>query len=264
MWFDLRHERVVNLASKLVSPRWWGVEVHNPLARGNRLGGREIEKKGHPSSGGVQLQVALDQCSAERAVELAQLLRPHIQRIEVGTPLVYHYGTRLLEQIKVACPELDLVADFKIMDAGEYEAEIAFEAGADIVTVLACAEDQTIHGCLTSAQRHRRRVMADLISAPADRFRELDALGLHEVCVHTGVDRQDLDENPLALLKNVGKYIRTPLAVAGGVNLESLGSILEAKPSVVIVGSAITTAEEPESVARSMADIIARNAVREA
>lgn len=223
-----------------------------------------MEKKGDPNSRDVQLQVALDQCDAVRAVELAQLLRPYIQRIEVGTPLVYRYGTRLLEQIKVSCPELTLVADFKIMDAGEHEADIAFEAGADIVTVLACAEDQTIHGCLTSAHRYRGRVMADLISASADRFRELDALGLHEVCVHTGVDRQDLDEDPLALLKDVGKHINTPLAVAGGVNLDSLGPILDAKPSVVIVGSAITAAEEPESVARSIADAVARNAVREA
>ena len=223
-----------------------------------------MEKKGNPDFGGVQLQVALDQCEAGRAVELAQLLRPYIQRIEVGTPLVYRYGTLLLRRIKAACPDLDLVADFKIVDAGEHEADIAFEAGADIVTVLACAEDQTIHGCLNSARRYGGRVMADLISAPTNRFLELDALGLHEVCVHTGVDRQDLDESPLALLKEVSEYTRTPLAVAGGVNLDSLGLILDAKPSVVIVGSAIATAEKPESVARSMADVIARNSIREA
>lgn len=229
-----------------------------------RWAGYEMEEKGNPGFRDVQLQVALDQCDAGRAVELAQLLRPYIQRIEVGTPLVYRYGTRLLKQIKAACPSLDLVADFKIMDAGEHEADIAFEAGADVVTVLACAEDQTIHGCLTSARRYGGRVMADLISAPIDRFSELDALGLHEVCVHTGVDRQDLDENPLTFLKEVGEYTRTPLAVAGGINLDSLVPILDAKPSIVIVGSAIATAEEPESVARSMADIIARNSIREA
>lgn len=221
-----------------------------------------MEKEGNPKSRNVQLQVALDQGDAVRAVELAQLLRPYVQRVEVGTPLVYRYGTRLLEQMKVACPELTLVADFKIMDAGEHEADIAFGAGADIVTVLACAEDQTIQGCLASAHRHGGRVMADLMGAPANRYCELDALGLHEVCVHTGVDRQGLDGDPLALLKDVGKHIHTPLAVAGGVNLDSLGSILDANPSVVIVGSAITTAKEPESVARSVADAIARNAAR--
>ena len=37
-----------------------------------------------------------------------------------------------------------LLADLKIMDAGEGEASLAFEAGAGIVTVLGVAHDETI------------------------------------------------------------------------------------------------------------------------
>ncbi len=42
-------------------------------------------------------------------------------------------------------------ADLKTMDAGEPEAEIAFEAGADLVSVLGSADDSTIAGAVKAA-----------------------------------------------------------------------------------------------------------------
>ena len=39
------------------------------------------------------------------------------------------------------------------MDAGEHEANLAFNAGADIVTVLGVAHDETIRGVVRAARR---------------------------------------------------------------------------------------------------------------
>ena len=47
----------------------------------------------------------------------------------------------------------DYRADLKIMDAGEHEANLAFNAGADIVTVLGVAHDETIRGVVRAARR---------------------------------------------------------------------------------------------------------------
>ena len=43
------------------------------------------------------------------------------------------------------------------MDAGEFEADKCFEAGADIVTVLGVSNDETIEGCVRSAKKYGKK-----------------------------------------------------------------------------------------------------------
>lgn len=58
-----------------------------------------------------------------------------------------------------------MLADLKIMDAGEHEASLAFAAGADIVTVLGLSADSTVSGAVAAARAAGggRLVMADMI-----------------------------------------------------------------------------------------------------
>jgi 3-keto-L-gulonate-6-phosphate decarboxylase len=85
-----------------------------------------------------------------------------------------------------------LVADMKTMDAGSYEAALAFEAGADVVTVLGCADDETVRGAVREANRAGRFVAADLIAVPnqVQRAQQLEQLGVHYIGIHTGLDQQ--------------------------------------------------------------------------
>jgi 3-hexulose-6-phosphate synthase len=76
-----------------------------------------------------------------------------------------------------------VLADLKIMDAGEHEAELAFSAGADIVTVLGVAHDETIQGVVRAARRAgggTKEVMVDLINTvdPAARAAQVAELGV--------------------------------------------------------------------------------------
>ena len=69
-----------------------------------------------------------------------------------------------METIKTRFPDKKCLADLKIMDAGKIEATSAFQRGADIVTVLGCADDQTVRGALEAAEAHGGLLMADLIN----------------------------------------------------------------------------------------------------
>jgi len=76
-----------------------------------------------------------------------------------------------------------VLADLKIMDAGEHEANLAFAAGADIVTVLGVAHDETVQGVVRAARRARggaKEVMVDLINTtdPAARAAQVAKLGV--------------------------------------------------------------------------------------
>ena len=211
------------------------------------------------SANGVQLQAALDSGSREDVLELAAALNGHVDRIEVGTPLVFRFGAPLVTAVKAACPDCAVMADFKIVDAGEHEAEIAFDAGADLVTVLAAADDETISGCLEAAARYGKQVTADLIGLddPPSRVAALQCLGVHEVCVHTGVDRQRVGDDPLAVLRAVREVATVSVAVAGGITLETLAGVLAYRPDVVIVGAGITSSADPVVAAAAMGRVLA-------
>jgi 3-hexulose-6-phosphate synthase len=99
----------------------------------------------------MKLQFAMDTLTTEAALELAAAAAPHVDIIELGTPLIKSAGLSAITAIKDAHPDKIVFADLKTMDAGELEADIAFQAGADLVTVLGVAGDSTIVGAVKAA-----------------------------------------------------------------------------------------------------------------
>jgi 3-hexulose-6-phosphate synthase len=90
----------------------------------------------------------MDVLTVEAALELAGKVAEYVDIIELGTPLVKNAGLSAVTAVKTAHPDKIVFADMKTMDAGELEAEIAFGAGADLVSVLGSADDSTIAGAV--------------------------------------------------------------------------------------------------------------------
>ena len=84
----------------------------------------------------MKLQLALDDITLEDAIALVHRVHDYVDIIEIGTPFVIAYGMEAVRVMKKEFPEKELLADLKIMDAGDYEAEEALQAGADYVTVV--------------------------------------------------------------------------------------------------------------------------------
>ena len=78
----------------------------------------------------MKLQLALDDITLEDALSLVRTVRDYIDIIEIGTPFVIEYGMEAVRVMKKEFPEKEILADLKIMDAGDYEAEEALKAGA--------------------------------------------------------------------------------------------------------------------------------------
>jgi len=195
----------------------------------------------------AKLQLALDG-ALPTALDILSAVHPHIDIAEIGTPLVFREGMKALRRIRAEYPQLALTADLKIMDAGKAEADIAFDAGADLVTVMAVAADATIAGALNSAAAHGKRVMVDMMQVADTRARalELASLGCDLLCLHTAYDQQAAQGSPFAQLAELRAALPSMhLAIAGGLKLSDLERILPLKPQVIIVGSAITASADP-------------------
>lgn len=166
----------------------------------------------------MELQLALDLVNIPEAKQIVAEVQEHIDIVEIGTPVVINEGLRAVKEIKEQFPSLKVLADLKVMDAGAYEVMKAAEAGADIVTILGATDDATIRGAVEEAKKHNTKILVDMINVKdiETRAREIDALGVDYICVHTGYDLQAEGQSPfeqLRIIKNVVKNSKT--AVAG-------------------------------------------------
>ena len=207
----------------------------------------------------MKLQLALDRVDLSGILSVLHEIGDLVDIVEIGTPVIIREGVRAVAETKRAFPKMEVLADLKIMDAGEYEASIAFDAGADIVTVLGAAHDATIRGAIRQARARSRRVMVDMIAVedvPA-RARQVDEMGADFVCVHTATDLHGAGHDPLRDLAAVAPLLdRTSLAVAGGIEPGSLPRIAAYRPAIVVVGSYITQNLDRRGAALGIRDLL--------
>jgi 3-hexulose-6-phosphate synthase len=206
----------------------------------------------------MKLQVAIDLLSTADALALLNKVAEHVDVIELGTPLIKQQGLSVVTNVKAAYPDKLVFADMKTMDAGELEADLAFKAGADIMTVLGSAGDSTIAGAVKSGKAHGKAVVADMIGVAdkAKRLKELKALGVSWVELHAGLDEQAQAGYSIEKLLEVGREAGIPFSVAGGVNAQRIESVESSGATIAVAGAAIYGAKDPEVAAKSLRDKI--------
>jgi len=207
----------------------------------------------------MKLQVAMDVLTTADALALAGKVAEHVDIIELGTPLIKAEGLRAITAIKEAHPDKIVFADLKTMDAGELEADIAFSAGADLVTVLGTAGDSTIVGAVKAAAKHGKGVVVDLIGVAdkATRAREVTALGAEFVEMHAGLDEQAEEGFTFNTLLSEGTTSGVAFSVAGGVSVATIEAVQKSGALVAVAGGAIYSAADPAAAAAALRAAIA-------
>jgi len=204
----------------------------------------------------LNIQLALDRFEIERAIAIARLAAPYVQWIEVGTSMIKQFGMDSVRAVRRAFPDHIVVADMKTFDNAAYEFDMCFDAGADAATVMGAAPPITVEACMNVGARRGKRVMIDLLQTTEEEQVLLTAYRDAVFCVHVSKDEQELaagggtlacagERSPLLRLKRQGLLT----AVAGGITLDALPGLTALRPDVVIVGSAITLADDPAGAA---------------
>lgn len=202
----------------------------------------------------VEIQLALDFIDLPRALKVAAEAAPYVDRLEAGTPLIKSEGLESVRQLKKHFPDKIIVADMKVMDAGRIEVESAFKAGAQTVHVLGVASDATLRECVEAAENYGGQIILDLMELqdPVRRAKEAQALGIHALCVHTPIDEQMQGKSPFATLRQVAASVSIPVAVAGGLNSETVGEAAACGAQILIVGGAIIKSPDAAESARQI------------
>ena len=206
------------------------------------------------------LQLANDSHIRSDFFTLAIKVASHVDIIEVGTPALLAHGMELVRETKAAFPGHKVLADAKIVDGGYLEAAMAFQSGADIVTVLAFAPVKTIQETVKAADEFGGQIMLDTLAIKSiEEFVSKAApLSPDYVCLHTSADLSDVGEDShlTGYAEKMGTLRRilphTMIAVAGGISLDNLPVLLSLRPDVVIAGRSISRAENPVEAAATM------------
>ncbi len=211
--------------------------------------------------------MALDLLELDRSIQIArEAIAGGADWIEAGTPLIKSEGMDAVREMKKALPGTKIVADMKTVDTGALEVEMAAKAGADIVAMLATSDNSTIEDAMRAARKYGVQIMMDLLTVPdpVARSRELEGLGVDYICVHVGIDQQMTGRDTIDFLKEIVKEVKTPVAAAGGINVEIGAEAIASGAAIVIVGGSIVRSADVTGSARKLREAIdhAESAVR--
>ena len=209
------------------------------------------------------LQLALDTHDLPSALAPLQKAAAHIDIIEVGTILWLAEGMGAVRVIRSLFPDKIILADVRIAEAGGIIAKMAFEAGADWVSVVSGASPSTAEVVYDVAQRYGGDVQIELSEGwtweNVGRWR---AIGIDQMIVHRSRDAEaqgslswsaaDLDN--IERLADMGCRV----TVAGSVGVDDVAAFAGIPVYIFISGRAIRNASDPARAAAAFQEAIAR------
>ncbi|MBN1244649.1 bifunctional 5,6,7,8-tetrahydromethanopterin hydro-lyase/3-hexulose-6-phosphate synthase [Candidatus Bathyarchaeota archaeon] len=206
------------------------------------------------------LQISLDAPSLEGAKKVISQL-PGSDRliIEVGTPLIKRYGTRVISDLRQVAKDAFMVADLKTLDVGKVEADIAYEDTADAVVAAGLAPPETLNAFVHEAKRLGIYAVIDMLNVE-DVLGKLKSLKDFPdiVILHRGIDQESGRTCGLERIQMIRKAFpgkKFLIAVAGGIVPETAKEALEQGADILIVGRYVTQSRDIERAARDFLEL---------
>lgn len=201
------------------------------------------------------LQIALDNLSLDQAFHTTRLIADDVDIIEVGTILCVSEGVRAVRELKALYPQHIVLADAKIADAGAILAKMCFEASADWITVICCADINTVKSALNVARQYGGDVQIELTGRwEMAQAQEWFDAGIRQLVYHrsrdaqaAGVNWSSQDIDILQQLCAMGFR----LTITGGLVAEDLPLFRHLPIHAFIAGRSIRDVEDPAAAARA-------------
>jgi bifunctional enzyme Fae/Hps len=199
------------------------------------------------------LQIALDIPDMEMTKKIIREL-PKSDKIilEAGTPLIKKYGTKVINELREVTRGDFMIADLKTLDVGQVEVDLAFEEGADAVVASGLATVDVIDKFVYEAKRLGIYAFLDMMNVE-DPVKKLKSLKeIPDIAIlHRAIDSEKKEKHKFNLIKEIKKsFPNLYVAVAGGIEPETVPLALKEGVDIIIVGRFITQSKDIERSTR--------------
>jgi bifunctional enzyme Fae/Hps len=201
------------------------------------------------------LQISLDNPEIERAKKVITQL-PGSDRIilEVGTPLIKRYGTKVINELREVAKDIFFVADLKTLDVGKVEVDLAYDETADAVVASGLAAPETLDSFIHEAKRLGIYAVADMMNVE-DPLKKLKSIKEFPdiIILHRGIDQETGRTHGLEIIPEIRQTFKDKkflIAVAGGIVPESGREALQKGADIIIVGRYVTQSKDVERAVR--------------
>jgi len=202
------------------------------------------------------LQIAIDIPDLERMKRIVSQV-PRSDRIilEVGTPLIKKYGAKVIGELRSLDRDTFVIADFKTLDVGKIEVDLAFEETADGVTVSGLAPVETLDAFIYETRKLGIYAIVDMMGVdnPIAKLQSLKELP-EVVLVHRGIDVEKRGGSArweqIQAIKNAFKEKKLLVAVAGGITPDTARDAFNSGADIIVVGRFITQSRDIERSVR--------------
>ncbi|WP_169523919.1 orotidine 5'-phosphate decarboxylase / HUMPS family protein [Amycolatopsis balhimycina] len=224
-------------------------ETHTRAAR---LG--SLEEQRTAVRPGRKVQVALDTKNIFDALAAARQVGQHIDIIEIGTVLCLAEGMRAVREMRACYPDHLLLADIRVAEAGSILSRLAFEAGADLVSVVSGAAPESFAAVVDVAAEFGGDVQVELSDgwtwALVEKCRDL---GIRHFILHRSRDAEARGElswsaDDLASISRIHE-LGGRVSVTGGMSVSEVPHFAAYPVEIFIAGRALYDSADPAASA---------------
>jgi bifunctional enzyme Fae/Hps len=197
------------------------------------------------------LQISLDIPELERTKRIISQI-PGSDRVilEVGTPLIKRYGTKVITELRQVAKDTFVVADLKTLDVGKVEVDLAFEETADAVVAAGLAPAETLDSFIHEAKRLGIYSVVDMLNVEHP-IKKLESITEFPdiVVLHRGIDQETGRTHGLESIGEIRQTFKEKkfmIAVAGGIVPETAKEALAKGADIIIVGRYVTQSRDIE------------------
>lgn len=211
------------------------------------------------------LQATVDAANYEQAQSLLEVYRdvPEIDIIEMGAPMVTHYGVEGAKWFHARMPlGKKLYVDTKLIDFPELELMPFIHQGLRYFSAAAIMNDTAFQQLSTLRVRHNLNVLVTLMGYPLPaiegRVMRLQRLGFNRFIAHgAGGTKAEAFRNLMQYVELLHKMSMPPqIVAAGGIDEDNCSALRGAPLEGIIVGRGIAGASDPRVAARTIIDRI--------
>ncbi len=209
-----------------------------------------------------KIQLALDTLSTEEALKvLASGVADEVDIVECGYCLIAREGARVVKYFREILPNKPLLADLKIVDAGNAIGSALLDGRPDYTTLLCACEPGTIDAVISEREKRNLKTQLQMELYGHWSFDDIPMWkekGISQLTLqHSGDKPGGWDEEELATLK---KLVNCGINVAatGHIDYDELDKFVGIPVSCFIFGSAIKNAANPKEEAKRIREKIER------